>query len=528
MAAVHDAHHRLTVRAPHAMAVSADHLATQAALTMIARGGNAVDAAIAANAALAVTAPHLCGMGGDLFALVHDGATVHALDASGHAGSGADAAALRAEGRTTMPLRHDVRSVTVPGCVDGWCALSARFGQLPLSEVLGPAMTLAGDGFPASPLLVNALATVDDRARSALGELARQAVRPGLPVRRAGVAQVLRDLAAGGRQAFYRGRFGEGLLRLAAGCTTADDLDRSQADWVAPLQVPVWDHVIATMPPASQGYLVPASVAIAAQLPLPTDIGDPLWAHLLIEAAIAAAHDRPRVLHEGADGAALVAAAAGRARDINPAQARRHWSPTGPGDTTYLAVVDGGRMAVSLIQSNAAGFGSWLVEPATGINLHNRGLGFSLEAGHPAELAPGRRPPHTLSPLLLTHADGSLAVVLGTMGGDAQPQILLQLLTRLLVHRQPPGTAIDAGRFALRGPATGFDTWTSNTAPTVLIEASVTSAWAPGLTGRGHTVETIPPHDGATGHAHAIVVQPDGMLAGAADPRAMIGSAAGT
>jgi gamma-glutamyltranspeptidase/glutathione hydrolase len=509
------------------MVASADQLATQAGLAVLARGGNAVDAAIAANATLAVTAPHLCGMGGDLFALVHDGTTVHALDASGRAGSGADPTALRAEGHATMPLRHDVRSVTVPGCVDGWCALAQRFGRLPLADVFAPAVALAEDGFPASPLLVGSLAMVDDRARAALDDLARQAVRPSARVRRPGAAMALRGIAAGGRDAFYRGDFGDGLLHLANGWIHTGDLDRSQADWVTPLQVTVWDRVVATIPPASQGYLVPASAAIAAQLPLPPDTDDPLWAHLLVEAAIAAAHDRSQVLHEGADAQALVAAAAGRAGEVDPARAGRRWSPGRPGDTTYLAVVDGQRMAVSLIQSNAAGFGSWLVEPSTGINLHNRGLGFSLEPGHPAELAPGRRPPHTLSPLLLTHDDGSLAAVLGTMGGDAQPQILLQLLARLLVHGQTPGAAVDAGRFALRGPATGFDTWTCATAPTVLVEASVAPAWAAGLVERGHAVQTIPPLDASTGHAHAIVVQADGLLAGAADPRASIGAAAG-
>jgi gamma-glutamyltranspeptidase/glutathione hydrolase len=510
------------------MVVSADQLATQAGLTVLARGGNAVDAAIAANATLAVTAPHLCGMGGDLFALVHDGTTVHALDASGRAGSGADPEALRAEGHTVMPLRHDARSITVPGCVDGWCALSERFGRLPLADVLAPAIALADDGFPASPLLVGSLAMVDDRARAALDDLARQAVRPGAKIRRPGVARALREIAANGRDAFYRAAFGDGLVRLAGGWMTAGDLDRSQADWVPPLRVPVWDRVIATIPPASQGYLVPAAAAIAAQLPLPADIGDPLWAHLLVEAAIAAAHDRPHVLHEGADGEALVAAAVRRAGDIDPARAQQRWSPAGAGDTTYLAVVDEQRMAVSLIQSNASGFGAWLVEPATGINLHNRGLGFSLAPGHPAELAPGRRPPHTLSPLLLTHADGSLAAVLGTMGGDAQPQILLQLLVRMLVHAETPGAAVGAGRFALRGPSTGFDTWTSGAAPIVVVEADVADGWAPGLIGRGHRVETIPPRDATTGHAHVIVAQDDGLLGGAADPRAGIGSAAGT
>ena len=169
-----------TVRAPHRMVASADGLATQAGLTVMARGGNAVDAAIATNAAIAVTAPHLCGMGGDLFALVHvPGDEPTALDASGRAGSGADPGRLRDEGHVEMPFRHDVRTVTIPGCVDGWVALHQRFGRLPLGDVLAPAIGLAEDGFPASPLLVGSLALLDDEAGERLAELAAQAVRPG-------------------------------------------------------------------------------------------------------------------------------------------------------------------------------------------------------------------------------------------------------------------------------------------------------------------------------------------------------------
>jgi gamma-glutamyltranspeptidase/glutathione hydrolase len=189
-------------------------------------------------------------------------------------------------------------------------------------------------------------------------------------------------------------------------------------------------------------------------------------------------------------------------------------------------VVDETRMGVSLIQSNASGFGSWLVEPNTGINLHNRGMGFSLSTGHRAELGPGRRPPHTLSPALATRTDGTLAAVFGTMGGDAQPQILLQVATRLFAHEESPGPAIAAARWALRGPSTGFDTWEGAT-PTVVIEGHAPAAWDEGLNARGHRVERIPPFDAAVGHAHAIVVERAEMLAGAADPRTRVGACAG-
>jgi gamma-glutamyltranspeptidase/glutathione hydrolase len=183
-------------------------------------------------------------------------------------------------------------------------------------------------------------------------------------------------------------------------------------------------------------------------------------------------------------------------------------------------------MGVSLIQSNASGFGCNLVEPNTGINLHNRGIGFNLTPGHPAEFGPGRRPPHTLSPALVTR-DGRLAAVIGTMGGDAQPQILLQLLTRILHHGQSPAVAISAPRWALDGPVTGFDTWTGAGGPSIGVEAHAPAGWVPGLTARGHRTTVQPSWDAGFGHAHAIVVEPTGMLAGAADPRTVVGSAAG-
>jgi gamma-glutamyltranspeptidase/glutathione hydrolase len=217
------------------MVASADQIATQAGLAIVALGGNAADAAVATSAAIAVTGPHMCGMGGDLFALVHDGTTVHALNASGRAGGGASSAALRGDGHTEMPFRHDVRSVTVPGCVDGWAALHERFGRLPLTTVLAPAIRLAEHGFPASPLLVGSLGRLDERGRDQLSELATQARRPGDRVRRRGAAAALDAFATGGRDAFYLGPFGDGLLQVGDGWFERADLERPGADWVEPL-----------------------------------------------------------------------------------------------------------------------------------------------------------------------------------------------------------------------------------------------------------------------------------------------------
>ncbi len=516
------------------MVASADQLATQAGMAILALGGNAVDAAIATNAAIAVTAPHLCGMGGDLFALVHSGESaepdqpcVHALNATGRAGSGVSSQALRDEGRLEMPFRHDVRSVTVPGCVDGWCALHERFGNLPLATILAPAIALAENGFPASPLLVASIAQLDDRARINLAELVSQARRPGSRVIRAGAARVLRAIGESGRDGFYCGEFGDGLLALGQGIFDESDLAESGATWVDPLSRPAFSTVLHTMPPNSQGYLLLGAAALAEQLDLPGDPTNPRWAHLLIEAATAAGHDRAAVLHDLADGTELVQRIVQRLDDLDRDRASRRTTPLIDGDTTYLCAVDDRRMGVSLIQSNASGFGSWLVEPNTQINLHNRGLGFSIIAGHPAEVAAGRRPPHTLTPAMATNADGSLAAVFGTMGGDAQPQILLQIAARLFHHGQSPAVAIDAGRWALKGPVTGFDTWTAEDGPHVTVEGHAADGWSPGLRERGHDVHQTGPYDSGFGHAHAIVVEPNGMLSGAADPRSRVGSVAG-
>lgn len=513
----------------HGIVASADGAATQAGAHVLALGGNAVDAAIATSAAMAVVAPHLCGMGGDLFALVHTNGTVHALDAAGRAGSGSNAAQLRAEGHREMPFHGDIRTVTVPGAVAGWVALHERFGTLPLSTIFAPAIRLAEEGFPASPLLVGSLQSMPTSYKINFAELARQAVTAGSPVQREGAARTLRAIASGGARAFYGGEFGDGLLRLGNGHYQASDLDSARAEWVAPLRLDAFGHGIWSIPAPSQGYLFLAALGVAETLDLPDDPNDAQWAHLLIEATTAVSYDRPALLHDDADLAALIPSLVSRATMVDPSLASPRPAPISEGDTTYLCTTDRDGMGVSLINSNASGFGSLLVEPSTGINLHNRGLGFSVQEGHPAEVAPGRKPPHTLCPSVITRKDGSLYSVLGTMGGDAQPQIVLQIIIRMLRNKQSrfPWDTVDAGRFALRGPKTGFDTWTSGSTPVVNVEGHAPDDWATGLADRGHAVERRGRFDSGFGHAHAIVVRDDGTMAGGADSRSIVGTCAG-
>ena len=384
-----------TVYAPHGMVCTVDHLASAAGVALLRAGGTAADAAVGASAVLAVTTQHMCGMGGDLFALVHDGEpTPAALVAVGRAGSGADAAVIRAAGLARMPMFDDVRSATVPGCVDGWLALHERFGRLPLVEVLAPARNYAEQGFPASPLLARAAAQIT-RVGGADDYLPSGGLHAGDRVSRPLVAQALDAIVRDGRAGFYEGTFGRGLIAIGEGLFDAADLQHSLAEWAAPLHVVAWDKDIWTVPPPSQGYLNLAGARIADGLDLPDDPDDPLWAHLLSESARWAGYDREAVLFDGARGLLDEGRVDARRSSIDPMRRTAPPIASATGGTIHLCVVDGDGMGVSLIQSNAAGWGCRLVVPGTGIFLHNRGIGFSLTPGHPAELAPGaaRRTP---------------------------------------------------------------------------------------------------------------------------------------
>ena len=512
--------------APRGMVCTVDHLASSAGVAVLRAGGNAADAAVAASAVLAVTTQHMCGMGGDLFALVHDGGSAPAaLAAVGRAGSGASAAGLRADGFAAMPMRGDVRSASVPGCVDGWLALHGRFGRLPLAQVLAPAREYAVAGFPTSPLLAGAVTRIVGVA-GADDYFPAGPVRVGDVVRRPLLARAFDAITEGGRDGFYGAEFGAGLIELGRGLFTAEDLARSCARWETPLGVRAWGHDIWTVPPPSQGYLTLAGARIADGLDLRGDPGDAGWVHLLSEAARWAGYDRPEVLFDGADGGALLAdrRLSERRAAIDPSSRTGPGSATRPGGTIYLCAADSDGMGVSLIQSNAAGWGCHLVVPGTGIFLQNRGIGFSLDPGHPAELAPGRRPPHTLAPALVTDAGGGLSAVLGTQGGDIQPQVLLQLLARMLVNGQSPAGAVDAPRWMLGDG--GFSTWNDGGPQVTTLEAGAPAAWARGLIARGHRV--LPAEPGTNfGHAQVIRMLPGGVLAGAADPRAITGAAVG-
>jgi len=525
------------------MVTAADQLAASAGVSMLERGGSAADAMVAAATVMAVVAPHLCGLGGDVLAMVKEpGTPPVSLLAVGRAGSGADPDRLRSDGHSDMPLRGDIRTVPVPGAVDGWLALHARFGRLSWSAVVEPAIGLAEEGFPASLILAFASSLVANvpgaEQLCPTGPLTMSQM-----VRLPGVARTLRAIASDGREGFYKGEFGRILIEMGRGEYTAADLAEPLAQWTAPLTIRAFDHDLWTVPPPSQGYLTLAGAWIAEQVGLPRDAADALWPHLIAEAGRGASFDRPDVLHDGADGHGLLASErlAPRAAAIDPERATpwsdadvAAWTGTSlsaDGDTTHLCAVDGDGLGISLTQSNALDFGAHLVAGDTGVFLHNRGVGFNLESGHGAEYGPRRRPTHTLSPALATRADGTLAHVVGTMGGDVQPQIILQLLARLLHCGEDPATAISAARVVHEAPgAPPFRLWQAP-AQSLLMESDAPVGWRDGLESRGHRVRVIGacnPVD--VGCSQIIAVENAGdhlTLIGASDPRSPDGDAVG-
>ncbi|HVC69466.1 MAG TPA: gamma-glutamyltransferase [Acidimicrobiales bacterium] len=525
------------------MVTAADQLASSAGISMLERGGCAADAVVAAAAVMAVVAPHLCGLGGDALAMVKEpGRRPVGLLAVGRAGSGADPDRLRTEGHSDMPLRGDIRTVPVPGAVDGWLTLHARYGRLPWSLVLEPAVGLAEEGFSASVILAFASSLVA-RVPGASQLCPDGPLGVSQVVRLPGIARTLRALASDGREGFYGGEFGRSLIEMGMGEYTTEDLRQSYSEWTEPLMLRAFGHDLWTVPPPSQGYLTLAGAWIAEQVGLPSDPADPLWPHLIAEAGRVASCDRPAALWEGADGAALLASdrLGPRAAGIDPERATpwteadvRAWSGaalSGDGDTTHLCAVDRDGLGVSLTQSNALDFGAHLVAGETGVFLHNRGVGFNLQPGHGAEYGPGRRPTHTLSPALVTRPDGSLAQVLGTMGGDVQPQIILQLLARLLHCGQDAATAISSARVVHEAPgAPPFRLWQA-TNQSLLMESDAPDTWREGLESRGHRVRMIGacnPVD--VGCSQIISVEEIGghlRLTGASDPRSPDGAAVG-
>jgi gamma-glutamyltranspeptidase/glutathione hydrolase len=499
------------------VAVTPHELSTRAALEIYRQGGNAVDAAIAANAVQGVVAPETCGVGGDLFALVHrpgDSSPV-ALNASGRAGSGIDAEGLRRAGFESIPFDHP-DSVTIPGCVDGWHAMAGRFGTMPLSAVLAPAIRYASDGFPTSRELARALVRRRDVLASHAPELyTTDPPQAGVHLSRPALARTLEEIARGGRDAFYLGRAGAGISAVLEGRITPEDLAVSQAEWVTPVSAEMFGRTGWTTPPNSQGYLTLASTWIYSQL----DPAAPDVVHLQIEAYRSVAWERHDLVTDPGtsplhpDRLTAPDRLRGRVEAIDLRRAGS-WPTQGtaPGGTAYLAFLDHTDMAVSLIQSNYVGIGSGIAVPDAGFFLQDRGAGFTLERGHPNELTPGRRPFHTLSPALWTR-EGRIDTVLGTRGGHYQPQLLLQISTGLFHAGLDPASVQDRPRWVID------DT-------TLTVESRMGESIVADLARRGHVATRGSAYEPGWGPVSIIHVASDGRRIAVADPRVETAKAA--
>ncbi|MDJ0953808.1 MAG: gamma-glutamyltransferase family protein [Acidimicrobiia bacterium] len=503
------------------VAVTPHRLATEAATDIMRQGGNAVDAAIGANAVLGVVAPEACGIGGDLFALIHNpgDAGPAALNSSGRAGQGAKAALVRDLGHEQISIDSPF-AVTVPGCVDGWIAMSQRFGTMPLATVLAYAIHHAADGFPASAELAATLQRLREvlAPQDAASGLYSHGEAPsaGERLRRPELAATLRAIGRDGREAFYDGPVADAIVTATGGVLRHEDLDQQQAHWINPISMSVMGWTGWTIPPNSQSYLTLAAAWIFEQLDPPRDPEDPKFTHAAIEAYRAVAWERNDLVADP-DFAPLPAA-----QFLDPArlqervdeismQRRTAWPAQhrASGGTAYLTVHDGDGMGISLIQSNYHGIGSRIGVNRAGFFLHDRGSDFTLQPGHPNELAPGKRPLHTLSPTLWTE-EGRLRMLLGTRGGDFQPQTLLQTLTYLRW----------AGRHeaaAQLSPRWTTEEWRAGD-PTVVVEPHLGDAVTAGIADLGHRVRATEGWMGGWGPVSMITTR-DGIAVGAADPR---------
>ena len=490
-------------------------LATQAGLRMLASGGNAVDAAVAAAMTLTVVEPTSNGIGSDLFAIVWDGGQLHGLNASGRSPAGVDAKRLRAA--ELMPV-EGWDAVAVPGAVSGWAALQERFGALGLDEVAQPAIRYARDGFAVAPVTAKAWAGA---ARS-LGHRAEFApFLPGGAAPAAGrrfaypeQAATLEDIAATGGASFYRGRLAEQIVAHAAatgGTMTEQDLAAHEVLWVEPLGQRFGDVVVHELPPNGQGIAVLEALGVLQATDLDAHAADSTDAvHLQVEAMkLAFADAHAHVADPDAmtvDVRELLAAdrLAKLAAQIDPAQAGNPGDAAPrPGGTVYLCTADADGRMVSLIQSNYMGFGSGVVVPGTGISLANRGAGFVTAEGHPNVVAPAKRPFSTIIPGFVTDGDGPL-LAFGVMGGQMQAQGHVQMMVRTQLWGSNPQAAIDAPRWRVMGDHS------------VLVEMGFDAKTAIALTRRGHDVTVAPAE---TFGAAQMVMRYGGGWLGASDWR---------
>jgi gamma-glutamyltranspeptidase/glutathione hydrolase len=517
-------------------------LAVAAGLEILEKGGNAADAAIAVAAALNVTEPTSTGIGGDCFALYYDAhkRQVSALNGSGRAPHALSLERLRAEGLDHLPPFHPY-TITIPGACAGWEDLITRHGRLDLARALQPAIRLAADGYPVSPVTAHFWHRAAGRqlASAAGGDqmlLNGRAPRAGEIFRNPGLARTFERVADGGAQAFYTGEIAEAIVaivREAGGCLALEDLAAHQSTWDTPIQTTYRGLRFWECPPNGQGL----AALLALNVLEGFDLGHmpPLSTrrlHLVIEAMRLAFADTRWYVTDPAFNPAPLAQllskdyAAARRALIDPQRATLDQiagTPTASSDTVYLAVVDGEGNACSFINSNYMGFGTGIAPRGWGFTLQNRGHNFSLDAGHPNALAPGKRPYHTIIPALATLPEpdragldelhDSLYACFGVMGGFMQPQGHVQVAIALADDRLDPQAALDRPRLCIEDGSAGG---------AIALEAGIPARVRTDLGRMGHVLRSVRGHERALFGRGQVILrnQGTGVLCAGSDPRA--------
>jgi gamma-glutamyltranspeptidase len=541
------------VFASRGMVACAHYLATQAGLQILTQGGNAIDAAIAANVAMTVVYPSTCSAGGDVFTLIWNEKSrkLYALNGSGRAPQGMTPELFAAQGYKEIPERGPL-TITVPGAVDGWFEALERFGTLPAESVFGRAIAFAEEGVPItsklSGWLNQAAAPVLKRWESSAGVYLpdNRIPKTGDVFRQPNLAKTYRMLAKEGRDAFYKGPIAREItdyVKRSGGVLDIEDMQDHHSDWVEPISTNYRGYDVFEFSPNSQGLTALEMLNIIEGYNLKSmGYQTPEYLHIMLEAKKLAFADRDQYISDpdfvDVPVERLISkeyAGLQRARiDLQKAMPSVAAGLENEGDTMYLCVADGEGNVVSLIQSLYFGFGSGVVGGDTGVMMQNRGSYFSLDPRHVNYLQPGKRTMHTLMPAMILR-DGTPFMAVGTMGGDAQPQIHVQLLSSILDFGFNVQQAIDAprwrsGRMRIN-PLSGkrdiipgqreVDGYLErNMVEVVMMESRFPEGVPYLLDVLGHRTNIVGPWDDGMGHAQAIQINSSGhYFEGAADPR---------
>ena len=525
---------RPSVMGRNGMVTSGQSLASQAGIQTLMAGGNAVDAAIATAAALGVVEPASSGVGGDGFILIYWAQTgqVTAVNATGPAPAAATRARYLEDGGIPM---KGMRSVSVPGLVDGWLLAHERYGALPLEDVFQPAIALCEDGFPVSYLLADGMRAENERFAAepytrAVFTNDGEPIPAGALLRNRNLGATLRKIAQDGREAFYEGEIAAAIAefsRARDGLLTAEDLANYHAHWAEPIHVNYRGYEVYEMPPNSSGHILLQELNIVELFDLQSlGCNTAESIHLMVEAKKLCFADREKYMADPEwvdiplEGMLSKAYAAEQAKRIDLKQAAFDVPAGGPEaheDTTCFCTADREGNMVCLLQSIQSGFGSSLIAGETGILLNNRMTYWHLEEGHPNCLMPGKRVRHTMNPVIVTK-DGKPLLACGTPGADTQVQTNLQLITHLLDFGMTPQEAVSAPRWrSLQNPM-------ESTIPHVCsnnlqLEDRLPASVQDSLSRRGHELELVGDW-GGPGSAQVIMVHPEsGALIGGSDPR---------